>query len=165
MRWKLVVVVGIALLLALAACTPQTVEVTRVVEVAGEPETVEVTRIIEVEGETVVETEMVEVTRVVEVEAPREPAGTLIVALPLDPNSLNPPNTAERMSENVSNQIFDALLALDLELNELSPALATEWEVSEDGLQYSFTLREGVTFHDGTPFQRRRRRSDLRGRR
>ena len=152
MRWKLVVVVGIVLLLALAACTPQTVEVTRVVEVAGEPETVEVTRIIEVEGETVVETEMVEVTRVVEVEGPREPTGTLIVALPLDPNSLNPPNTAERMSENVSNQIFDALLALDLELNELSPALATEWEVSEDGLQYSFTLREGVTFHDGTPF-------------
>lgn len=152
MRWKRVVVVGIALLLALAACTPQTVEVTRVVEVAGEPETVEVTRIIEVEGETVVETEMVEVTRVVEVEAPREPTGTLIVALPLDPNSLNPPNTAERMAENVSNQIFDALLAVDIELNELSPALATEWEVSEDGLQYSFTLREGVTFHDGTPF-------------
>jgi peptide/nickel transport system substrate-binding protein len=152
MSWRRIVFFGVALLLLLAACSPQTVEVTRVVEVAGQAETIEVTRLVEVEGETVVETETIEVTRVIEVEAPREPTGTLIVALPLDPNSLNPPNTAERMAENVSNQIFDALLALDLELNELSPALATEWEVSDDGLQYSFTLREGVTFHDGTPF-------------
>jgi peptide/nickel transport system substrate-binding protein len=152
MRGKWLVVIVVSLLFILAACSPEVVEVTRVVETAGEPETVEVTRIVEVEGETVIETEMVEVTRVVEVEAPREPTGSLIVALPLDPNSLNPPNTAERMAENVSNQIFDALLAVDIELNELSPALATEWEVSEDGLQYSFTLREGVTFHDGTPF-------------
>jgi peptide/nickel transport system substrate-binding protein len=32
------------------------------------------------------------------------------------------------------------------------PALATEWTISEDGLVYTFTLREGVTFHDGTTF-------------
>jgi peptide/nickel transport system substrate-binding protein len=152
MSWRRILLVSVGLLLFLAACSPQTVEVTRVVEVAGQAETIEVTRLVEVEGETVVETETIEVTRVIEVEAPREPTGTLIVALPLDPNSLNPPNTAERMAENVSNQIFDALLALDLEANELSPALATEWEVSNDGLRYSFTLREGVTFHDGTPF-------------
>lgn len=152
MSWRRILLVSVGLLLLLAACSPQTVEVTRVVEVAGQAETIEVTRLVEVEGETVVETETIEVTRVIEVEAPHEPTGTLIVALPLDPNSLNPPNTAERMAENVSNQIFDSLLALDIELNELMPALATEWEVSEDGLRYSFTLREGVTFHDGTPF-------------
>jgi peptide/nickel transport system substrate-binding protein len=33
-----------------------------------------------------------------------------------------------------------------------SPALSTSWEVSDDGLEWTFKLREGVTFHDGTPF-------------
>ncbi|HET9461503.1 MAG TPA: ABC transporter substrate-binding protein, partial [Gaiellaceae bacterium] len=35
---------------------------------------------------------------------------------------------------------------------DIEPALATEWEASEDGLAWTFTLREGVTFHDGEPF-------------
>lgn len=35
---------------------------------------------------------------------------------------------------------------------QFTPALATEWEVSDDGLTWTFTLREGVTFHDGAPF-------------
>lgn len=35
---------------------------------------------------------------------------------------------------------------------EFAPALATEWSISEDGTEYTFKLREGVTFHDGTPF-------------
>jgi peptide/nickel transport system substrate-binding protein len=47
--------------------------------------------------------------------------------------------------------LYDRLLIFD-ENEELQPNLVTEWEMSEDGLQYSLTLREGVTFHDGTPF-------------
>ncbi len=35
---------------------------------------------------------------------------------------------------------------------EFAPALATEWSVSDDGTEYTFSLREGVTFHDGAPF-------------
>ena len=150
MKRKVLMIVVVALLLALAACQPQVVEVTRVVEQAGQPEMVEVTRIVEVEGESVVETETVEVTRVVE--APPEPEGTLIVALPLDPNSINPPNGADRMAGNVFNQIFNSLIVVDNETGEILPGLATAWEISDDGLEYSFTLREGVTFHDGTPF-------------
>ncbi|WP_420867284.1 ABC transporter substrate-binding protein [Cellulomonas hominis] len=38
------------------------------------------------------------------------------------------------------------------ESGEIEPLLATDWTLSDDGLTYSFTLREGVTFHDGTPF-------------
>ena len=83
---------------------------------------------------------------------PSTPTGTLIVALPLDPNSINPPNAAERMAGNVVNQIFDSLLAVDNVTGDLLPSLATGWEVSEDGLAYTLTLREGVLFHDGTPF-------------
>lgn len=83
---------------------------------------------------------------------PAEPTGTLIVALPLDPNSINPPNAAERMADNVVDQIFDSLIEVDKATGELLPGLATEWSVNEDGTEYTFKLREGVTFHDGTPF-------------
>lgn len=151
MKHRLFLLISLVLLLAVAGCQPQAVEVTRIVEqAAGQPEVVEVTRIVEVEGEAVVETETIEVTRIVE--APPEAEGTLIVALPLDPNSINPPNGADRMAGNVFNQIFNSLLAIDNTTGDIVPSLATEWEISEDGLEYDFTLREGVTFHDGTPF-------------
>lgn len=80
------------------------------------------------------------------------PSGTLTAALPLEPNSINPPNGADRMAGIVIIQIFDALMEPNFETGELDPALATEWSVSDDGLTYSFTLREGVTFHDGSEF-------------
>ena len=85
-------------------------------------------------------------------EPPSTPTGTLIVALPLEPNSVNPPNGADRMAGNVINQIFESLLAIDNSTGAVVPALATEWEVAEDGSVYSFKLREGVTFHDGSAF-------------
>ncbi len=150
MKAKFLLTISIIALLALAACQATPLEVTRIVEQVLEPETIEVTRIVEVEGETVVETETIEVTRVVEMTA--EPQGSLIVALPLDPNSINPPNGAERMSGNVFNQIFDTLFSVAPGSGELVPGLATEWSISDDGREYSFTLREGVTYHDGTPF-------------
>ncbi len=37
-------------------------------------------------------------------------------------------------------------------LGMIIPNLATEWEVADDGLAYTLQLREGVTFHDGSPF-------------
>ncbi len=83
---------------------------------------------------------------------PSEPTGTLTAALPLEPNSLNPPNGADRMAGLVTMQIFDSLMEINNETGEIEPALATEWTVSEDGTTYEFTLREGVTFHDGSEF-------------
>jgi ABC-type transport system substrate-binding protein len=47
--------------------------------------------------------------------------------------------------------IYDGLVTFDENLN-IVPALATSWEVSEDKLAWTFYLREGVSFHDGTPF-------------
>lgn len=47
--------------------------------------------------------------------------------------------------------MYETLLAFDENL-EIQPLLAESWEMSEDGLSYTFKLREGVKFHDGEPF-------------
>ena len=138
------------LLVAIVACQPQTVEVTRVVtETQTETITEEVTRVVtETQTETVTEQVEVEVTRVVEVEAPDEPTGELIVAITTFPNSITTSNAAERQASNVSKQWMNGLTWIDGN-NEMQPALATSWEISDDGLEYTFTLREGVMFHNG----------------
>lgn len=46
--------------------------------------------------------------------------------------------------------VYQGLVGLD-ETGAIQPLLATDWQISPDGLRYTFTLREGVTFHDGTP--------------
>ena len=55
---------------------------------------------------------------------------------------------------NIIESTYEGLVAYadGQDTAEVVPELATEWTVSEDGLTYSFTLREGVTFHDGTEF-------------
>jgi ABC-type transport system substrate-binding protein len=50
----------------------------------------------------------------------------------------------------VCEQIAESLLAYETAGTEVVPSLATEWEASEDLLTWTFTLREGVTFHDGS---------------
>ena len=68
---------------------------------------------------------------------------------PLD--TLNPATTGNRDVGPIDANIFDTLVWLTPELTP-TPHLATAWTVSPDGKTYSFTLRPGVTFHDGTPF-------------
>ncbi len=51
----------------------------------------------------------------------------------------------------IANHVFDYLVDVDAD-NDIQPRLATEWTHSDDGLTYTFTLAEGVTFHDGSPF-------------
>ncbi|MFC5826423.1 ABC transporter substrate-binding protein [Nonomuraea insulae] len=62
----------------------------------------------------------------------------------LDPHQLSTTNTTV-----VDRPIFDSLLWQDAE-GTLKPWLASAWKVSDDGLTYTFTLREGVRFHDGS---------------
>ncbi len=54
-------------------------------------------------------------------------------------------------TQMVAGNIYESLLRYDTELNP-QPSLATSWEVSDDGLTYTFHLKEGVTWHDGEPF-------------
>ena len=141
-------IVYLLFLALLAACSAegQTVEVTRVVT---EVETIteEVTRV--VEGEVV--TEQIEVTRVIEVAGADAPEGELVVALSTLPNSLYTPNAAERNASNVAQQMFEGLTWIDDD-NNVVGALAESWEISDDGTEYIFHLREGVKFHNGADF-------------
>lgn len=79
------------------------------------------------------------------------PSGELVVALPNDPTSLFPPRGADITARNAAFPLYNSLVALTPD-NELIAELATSWDVSEDGTVYSFTLREGVTFHNGEVF-------------
>lgn len=74
---------------------------------------------------------------------------TILQAEP--PESLEPGNMGGTYNMSVLATMYENLVALDENL-ERTPGLATEWSASEDGLVWTFKLREGVTFHDGTPF-------------
>ncbi len=67
------------------------------------------------------------------------------------PESLEPGNMGGTYNMSVLATMYENLVALDENLQRV-PGLATEWSSSEDGLTWTFKLREGVTFHDGTPF-------------
>lgn len=54
-------------------------------------------------------------------------------------------------SNQVLNEMYETLLTFDENTNVI-PLLAKEWSVSEDGRSYTFILNEGITFHDGEPF-------------
>jgi peptide/nickel transport system substrate-binding protein len=77
---------------------------------------------------------------------------TLIVGRAADVVGLDPARFAENESVEVCEQIFEHLVRLRADGQDVEPALATAWEVAEDGRTWTFHLRKGVTFHDGTPF-------------
>jgi peptide/nickel transport system substrate-binding protein len=52
----------------------------------------------------------------------------------------------------ITDNIYEALVAYKDESTALEPGLATSWDIAPDGLTYTFHLRKGVRFHDGTPF-------------
>ena len=80
-----------------------------------------------------------------------ESAGTLIAAIGGEPDQLDPHKTSAYFSFEVLENVFDTLVEPDENL-ELRPALAERWEVSKDQLTWTFHLRKGVTFHDGSAF-------------
>lgn len=79
-------------------------------------------------------------------------AQTIVVARPADSQSLDPGEAASIEDQKIGDWVFDGLVKFEGETPNIIPALATSWETSEDGLTWTFKLREGVTFHDGTPF-------------
>jgi peptide/nickel transport system substrate-binding protein len=137
-------IIGLSLL---AACVPAQPETITVVETVVVKEEVEVIQTVEVEKEVIKAVE-----KIVEVEAPAQPEGELIVSLSTFPNSIYPPNAAERNAANVVNQIYNGLTWVNDE-GEIGPDLAESWTVSEDGTEYTFTLRQDIVFHNGDTFE------------
>lgn len=82
-------------------------------------------------------------------EQPRR-GGTIVVSISADPAGLNPAITTQGGVHQITASIFSGLVAHDFNLDPV-PDLATSWEVSPDGLRYTFHLAPNATFHDGAP--------------
>lgn len=76
--------------------------------------------------------------------------GTLMVGLADDPPELDPHLTSSNAARTVLHNIFATLVEIDEEL-QVVPGIAHSWDISEDGKSFTFYIREGVLFHDGTP--------------
>jgi peptide/nickel transport system substrate-binding protein len=87
--------------------------------------------------------------------APAPPAGSesiLIYGRGQDAVSLDPADAEDGESVKILTNVFDTLVHYDENGTEIVPSLAEKWEVSADGKTWRFTLRGGVLFHDGSPF-------------
>jgi peptide/nickel transport system substrate-binding protein len=155
MKAKTVSIIALLVIVSLliSQCAPAEPEVViQTVEVEKEViQTVEVEKEVIQTVEVEVEKEVVKEVEVTAVPAPEGPTGTLVRALSTFPNSIDVPQAAERQASTTAWQMYDSLVWMNAD-NEVEPALAESWEISEDGTEYTFYLREGVTFHNGEPF-------------
>lgn len=78
--------------------------------------------------------------------------GTIVVGLQAEPTTLDAQQMSDYNSTRAGRNLFDALLHFKDESTEVEPALAQSWDISQDGKVYTFYLRKGVKFHDGTDF-------------
>ena len=77
--------------------------------------------------------------------------GTLRVGLEADPPNMDPHRSTAAVDRQVYQNLYDKLVDTDENLT-IIPMLATSWTISPDGKTVTFKLRQGVKFHDGTPF-------------
>jgi peptide/nickel transport system substrate-binding protein len=77
-------------------------------------------------------------------------AGGIVAAIAGEPDQLDPHKTSAYFSFEVLENVFDTLVEPDENL-QMQPALAASWDVSPDQRTWTFHLRDGVVFHDGTP--------------
>jgi peptide/nickel transport system substrate-binding protein len=75
----------------------------------------------------------------------------LVVAMEAEPPGLDPGQALGLHTLRVTHEIFETLVATSSESTDVVPGLAESWQASADGLAWTFKLRRGVTFHDGTP--------------
>ncbi|ADO42584.1 ABC transporter substrate-binding protein [Ketogulonicigenium vulgare] len=79
-------------------------------------------------------------------------AGEVTFIQPVEPTGLDPTQDSPVAAGQVTWQnVFEGLVTIDRNA-EIQPQLAESWEISEDGLTYTFHLRDGVTYHNGAAF-------------
>ncbi len=78
--------------------------------------------------------------------------GTMVFGAPGAPDNFDPLFAQDGETFRPARQMYDTLITYRQGTSELEPALATAWTPSPDGTEWTFTLRDGVRFHDGTPF-------------
>jgi peptide/nickel transport system substrate-binding protein len=109
----------------------------------------------------VVQTKIVEQTKVVEkavekvvtaTPLPAKVQDTFIFGAQGEPVCLDPAIITDGISSRVTRQVFEGLVKFDKDTFNVVPQLAEKWEVSADGMVWTFMLRKGAKFHDGTTF-------------
>lgn len=80
------------------------------------------------------------------------PSATFTFGTASQPLGLDPALSSDVESYRITRQILEGLVGVDQTTGKPTPLLATEWTESDEGRSYTFKLRSGVTFHDGTPF-------------
>jgi ABC-type transport system substrate-binding protein len=124
-RWLRLLAVALAAFLVTAACAPAEDDLAEPEDdPAEEPEDVE--------------------------DEPGDPS-TFRVAVGIDLDTLDPAGQTTTTVANMVDYTVETLTRIDEE-GAVHPLLAEDWEVSDDGLTYTFELRQGVEFHDGEPF-------------
>ncbi|MDN4524040.1 ABC transporter substrate-binding protein [Fictibacillus fluitans] len=78
--------------------------------------------------------------------------GTISIGYTQEPDTMDVHKTSMSIVDDIGTQIGGSLLVFDPKTLELKPHLAESYSISEDGKKITFKLREGIKFHDGTPF-------------
>jgi len=82
---------------------------------------------------------------------PKTPRDTLVIGLNIEPRDIDPATATDLYSAWLIINVYERLVDYKPGTLEIEPCLATSWDISEDGLTYTFHLRHGVEFTDGTP--------------
>ena len=78
------------------------------------------------------------------------PGGTVTVGITQEPSVFDPHTVVAAGDEEILFNVFEGLYKFDSQ-GSLNPCLATGYEISDDSMVYTFTIRDGVTFHNGNP--------------
>ena len=147
---RLLPIISVLTILAmlLGACatpTPQVIE--KIVEKPVE-------KIVEKPVEKIVEKPVEKIVEkvITPTAVPAKVQDTFIFGAQGEPVCLDPAIITDGISGRVINQIFEGLVKFDKDTTNVVPALAEKWTTSTDGKVWTFSLRKGVKFHDGTDF-------------